>query len=478
MPERSAPAGEISLARLAAYGQMVVPLAVVGLPLAIYIPPFYGGTLGLDLALIGTLLMLARFSDVVTDPLIGRLSDLTRTRWGRRRPWILAGLPVMVISAYMLFLPPEGAGALYLLGAIVALYFGFTLIVIPYGAWGAELVGGYEERSKVTGSREIFLVAGILLALLVPVLATEAVETSGTGQAVTREAMASLGWLTVILVPLCGFVLLAFVGEPPARLDVPGAAKTAAPAEMLRQIRPLLKNGPFRIVLLSSVCGALAGSVNASVAILFYDHVAGIGEEGLVLILVLFTAALAGTPLWVRLGARLGKHKAIALAGLINMGAFAIIPFIIYGLKPLDAGYVLPAMFAVTIVRGATMSASGVLGMSILADVADLDTLKTGEQRTGFLFSFLGMVRKIFEAAGVGIALPIVSWFGFNPGLEENSQAALFSLLAMYCLLPLLLWLASIAIIWRYPISPARQERLRRALRLKEARRALHSAAS
>jgi Na+/melibiose symporter-like transporter len=247
---------------------------------------------------------------------------------------------------------------------------------------------------------------------------------------------------------------------------------------MLRQIRPLLKNGPFRIVLLSSVCGALAGSVNASVAILFYDHVAGIGEEGLVLILVLFTAALAGTPLWVRLGARLGKHKAIALAGLINMGAFAIIPFIIYGLKPLDAGYVLPAMFAVTIVRGATMSASGVLGMSILADVADLDTLKTGEQRTGFLFSFLGMVRKIFEAAGVGIALPIVSWFGFNPRLEENSDAALFSLLAMYCLLPLLLWLASIAIIWRYPITPARQERLRRALRLKEARRASHSAAS
>ena len=87
-------------------------------------------------------------------------------------------------------------------------------------------------------------------------------------------------------------------------------------------------------------------------------------------------------------------------------------------------------------------------------------------------------LKPVFEAAGVGIALPIVSWFGFNPGLEENSEAALFSLLAMYCLLPLLLWLASIAIIWRYPITPARQERLRRALRLKEARRAVYSAAS
>ena len=109
--------GEKRLSRwqLAAYGQLVMPLAVIGLPVAVYLPPFYSGTLGLDLAAVGFILMLARISDVFTDPLIGRLSDRTRSRFGRRRPWVLAGVPVMMLSAYMLFLPSGEVSNLYLL---------------------------------------------------------------------------------------------------------------------------------------------------------------------------------------------------------------------------------------------------------------------------------------------------------------------------------------------------------------------------
>ena len=100
--------------QLVAYGQLVVPLAVIGLPVAVYIPPFYSGTLGLDLAAGGFILMLARFSDVITDPLIGRLSDRTRTRFGRRRPWVVAGVPVMMISALMLFVPVRACNSCWL----------------------------------------------------------------------------------------------------------------------------------------------------------------------------------------------------------------------------------------------------------------------------------------------------------------------------------------------------------------------------
>src|SRR3546814_16731882 len=100
-------AQKLSRWQLFAYGQLVVPMAVIGLPLAIYIPPFYSGTLGLSLTAVGVILMLARLSDVIVDPFLGRWSARTPTRWGRRRPWLVAGVLVMGIPSLMLFFPPS-----------------------------------------------------------------------------------------------------------------------------------------------------------------------------------------------------------------------------------------------------------------------------------------------------------------------------------------------------------------------------------
>ncbi len=77
----------------------------MGLPLAVFLPPFYAGQMGLGLSLVGAIFMFARFWDVFTDPVLGLLSDKYRTRWGRRRHWIVASLPMMLIATYMLFMP-------------------------------------------------------------------------------------------------------------------------------------------------------------------------------------------------------------------------------------------------------------------------------------------------------------------------------------------------------------------------------------
>ena len=444
--------------QLFAFGQLVVPMAVIGLPLAVYIPPFYSGTLGLDLATIGYILTLARLSDVVTDPFVGRLSDRTHTRWGRRRPWIFAGVIVMMVSSIMLFLPPTHINNLYLLVWIAAIYLGYTLIEIPYGAWGAELSQDYVERNRITGSRQIFLLLGLLVAITVPIIAS---SMSGQGaaasSAASRKSMAALGLLTAGLLPICLVVLFSTVREP--------KVGHSTPISFTIGLRLVWRNGPMRIVLLATVIGALAGSINASVFVLFAEHVAGFNSAtSSSLIFVLFAMGVVGSPFWVRVGSRIGKHKGIGIAGFLSMFAFAFIPVDIYWVKPYYPELALPMIFVITIVQGFTIGAAPILGQSILADVCDLDMIKSGEQRTAFLFSFLAMMRKIFEAAGVGIALPIIAWAGFDPRAEHNSSFALFMVTAMYCLVPLALWLISTTVIWRYPITHARQTRLRAAL--------------
>ena len=104
-PDRSEP---LLRSTIVIYGSIGLPLAVVGYPIAIWLIPHYSGALGVSLAAVSTMLMLARITDVVTDPLIGEASDRSRTRFGRRKPWLLAGTPIMMLGIYRLFVPEAG----------------------------------------------------------------------------------------------------------------------------------------------------------------------------------------------------------------------------------------------------------------------------------------------------------------------------------------------------------------------------------
>ena len=138
-----------------------LPLALVGYPIAIWLPAFYAGEMGVSLAAVATMLLVAKLSDVVTDPLVGTISDRLRTPFGRRRPLILLGVPVLCGSIWLLFVPMQGADSVYLLLCIAGMYIGTTLVGLPYGAWGAELSPDYHQRARVTAWREQFTLIGL-----------------------------------------------------------------------------------------------------------------------------------------------------------------------------------------------------------------------------------------------------------------------------------------------------------------------------
>ena len=153
------------------YGLSDMPLSVANVPLAAYIPNYYGADLGVSLAAIGSVWLFARLFDAITDPLIGYLGDKTDTRWGRRRIWMLGSIPFLMLSVYKIFFPSLDVDAGYLLFWLVIFWLGWTMLFIPYYAWAAELSPDYNERTSIAAWRMFLGMVANVATKVLPVVA-------------------------------------------------------------------------------------------------------------------------------------------------------------------------------------------------------------------------------------------------------------------------------------------------------------------
>lgn len=441
----TAPA-RLSAATLAAYGAPALPLAALTLPVYIFLPTFYAEGLGLGLSAVGLALLLARFWDVVTDPLVGHLSDRLPTRFGRRRPWIVAGTPLVLLAIFMLFLPPLAVSPAYLLGWSLVLYLGWTVMILPLSAWGAELSPDYHERSRVVAWREGFVVVGTLAALGLPV-------ALGLGDASDPGgALALIAWMVALLLPLTVALALWRVPEP-------AAARPHPPLGLRAGWRLLAGNRPFRRLILAYLLNGIANGLPATLFLLFVSHRLAAPESAGLLLFAYFLAGVAAIPLWLALARRWGKHVVWCGAMVWASAIFLTVPL----LGPGDVGWFL----AICLATGASLGADLVLPASMQADVIDRDTLANGgRRRTGLFFALWGMTTKLALALAVGLAFPALDLFGFRPDLGPggNEAGALFALAALYALVPVGFKLAAIALMAGYPIGRADQERTRGAI--------------
>ncbi|MEM9782409.1 MAG: MFS transporter, partial [Pseudomonadota bacterium] len=161
---------------LAAYAAPALVLAALYLPLFTYVTPFYAEERGVSLAAIGTAWILIRLFDAVSDPVIGWLSDRTPGRLGRRRLWIAAAVPVIAVSTWMAFVPPEDAGIGHAAFWLFMVTLGWSMAQTPFYAWGAEIAPGYRERLAVTSWREAMVLIGTIASTILYVAGGEGGE--------------------------------------------------------------------------------------------------------------------------------------------------------------------------------------------------------------------------------------------------------------------------------------------------------------
>jgi Na+/melibiose symporter-like transporter len=475
---------ELKKTTIYAHGSIGLPLAVIGYPLAIWIPAHYSGGLGLSLAMVGTILMLARFTDVITDPLMGEISDRWRTRFGRRKPWVLLGMPVMMFGVYKLFMPPEGIGLLYFLGYLTLFFLGSTIIALPHRAWGAELSTEYHQRSRVTASREFFVLMGLLMAAFVPMMVEVLADESGsvsqvfsiiwkdaigafTGELANKQivnratltgpVLAGLAWTVLLVLPVCVFIVLAMVKEPPPTL------KDSVPIK--EGIRYLWRNGPMRRVLIIALLVIFGEAFRNAVSLFFIRDIIGIPTIGAAYFFY-FTAGLAAIPFWLWLGRKIGKHLAF-------MCTLTTISAVSFANLFLSYGDFLP-FFLLFIVKGFCFGGLQFLPVAMLADVVDVDTARSGGKRAGTYFAILGLTEKLAVALGTGISLNIVGLLGFDPsgGVAASTEIGVLSLRLVYCCGPIFFFGLAMIFVWSYPLTPARHERLRHRIERKNLRMA------
>ncbi len=430
---------------LAAYAGPSIPLAALGLPLVIYLPPYYAGEIGLDLAAVGFVFFLVRALDIPLDPLLGYWMDGTRTRWGRFRPWIVCGGCMLMLATYMVFFAQPGVSIFYLFGWLMLLYTGFSMVNVGHLAWGATLSPDYHQRSRVYGWWSAAYMVGLIGVLMLPAIISTAL---GGAAPVTMHVM---GVFAIVAIPLTILAAVACAPEGPPH----GRHHRIA----WRDIRRLFASRPLQLLLVADILLHLAPGVTGALFRFTLENLVGFSpRESAVLLLAYFVAGLICLPIWLRLARAIGKQHAAAIAAVLGAATHVAAYFVFDPARP-------GLSFAAIAASGLSYAAPGFLLRAMLADFGDEERLDGGVDRIGLLNAVMTTAQKLGFALPVGFLFPILSLVGFIavPG-AVNDEDALRWVAIFWITLPVMLLLPAAAVLTRIPLNAARLATTQQAL--------------
>jgi GPH family glycoside/pentoside/hexuronide:cation symporter len=452
-PRRVANAGALTLLSMVALALPALPMSALTIPLVTFLPEFYSSTLGMELGMVGTVFMLVRLFDLGVDPLLGALMDRTVTRWGRFKPWLFGGVPVVMLGVYFLMFARPGVEPFYLTVWLLVTYVGFSIVVLSQLALIAGQTRDYHERSLAFGWWQAAYTGGILCVVSLPLL------MAGTAANDRTTVIHGMGWVVLVATPLTVLITCCTVRDT-----------STAPAHATvrwRDYLNLFRRRSTRLLMATVLMMGLSSGVASALGFIYFLAVKRLtlGDFSLAL-LVIFGVAVFTAPMWVRVARRMGKHRAYALGALCNVLFFT-------GVFLMPAGERI-GLFLVSILCGLAYGASNQMPRAMMADVNDEELLENGRDRTGMLYAVLTGIDKIGFALAVGVVFQVLAMAGYVPALaDRNSPAAIEVVALLYCGATSLMSLCGAVLIMRYPLTQKRHAEIRLAL---ERRRTLAAA--
>ncbi len=392
------------------YGVLGLPLAFGALPIYIFVPDLYARSGLLGLSVIGLVLLLTRLLDAVADPLFGWLSD----RFPRRLFFYLALVPFL-LGFFALFMPSgvaESVPVVWLSLSLALCTLGFSAAMIAFQSWGGDLGWDSKERLQLTGSREAFILIGVVIAAVIPSALSDDLTVG----------MQQLPWFLLAFLALS----LAFA------YGLPEGSRPRVTESLWTQIRTIVKDSIFTRLLLVFFINGVASAFPATLFVFFVADVLGVPEMSGLLLGTYFIAAAISVPFWVRLAQAIGRPRTWMCSMVLAMLSFA-------GAAFLGAGDWLPFLI-VCIATGVAVGTDLTIPASLVADL--------GEDRggVGAYFGLWNLVAKFNLALGAGIALPVLGYLGYVPGGTDHLDV----LVGAYVLLPLTLKAAALLLLARW----------------------------
>jgi Na+/melibiose symporter-like transporter len=434
----------VPLRTVLAYGPPILGLSGLLFFIQFFFLKFATDVLLLAPATVGVVFALGRAWDALSDPIAGTLSDRTRSRLGRRRPWMLAAIPILGLGFAMTWAPPKAisGSALYAwIGlALFVFYSGYTAYAIPHTSLGAELTPDHHDRTRIFGVRHASFMFGVALAFA----GMQFVENADD----SRAAAASVAWVAIPLMAIVLLIPACCVKERPEHSRRGGRRSLSAMADVLRN--------PHARLLLAVTFVEIAGtSVLGIVAPYMIVYVLKRPDLIGPLPAVFLVSSIVAIPLWVRASKRFGKRNAwiVAMIGLALF--FGALFFVGEGEVTL-----LAALFALA---GFAAGCGGAIGFSMLADVIDFDESRSGERKEGAYAAAQGFATKAANTTIILLTGLVLQLSGFVPNADQTPTAKL-AISGLLAGVPFSMFLVGAALLSRFRLDSIEHARIREEL--------------
>ena len=424
----------LSIGQILSYSLPTFSTAMIMMTVAIYLPNYYTDELGVTAGMLSWVFLFGRVWDAVTDPTLGHLSDRTRTRWGRRRPYFLfSALPIWFFY-YLIWAPSPSLSTngifVHLLICYILLYTFWTIFNIPYYSLGLELTPEYHERSRLFGGRQFFSVAGIVMGTLAPAVFANV----GGSKLVGYPRMAAVfGGLAVVLILIMFF-----------RTKERSESVKHPTFSFIKGLGVTFRNRAFVILMLTYLTSLIGQSFITPLAIYMCKYVVKMEWVTQPLILFYMAGSLLSIPLWLHLSKTIGKNGAWITALLVGGVGYALVYTVHEGTW---LRFILLA-----IPTGAANGCNMILGPSIKADVIDSDELETGTRREGTFVGVWSFIDKAAIGLAVFVGLQGLHIIGYVPNVEQT-KVVITGITVLYSLLPAFLNIAAIFIFLKFPLT-------------------------